>query len=45
MSEVSWLMSASLVIWIGLAAYTAFLALRQRDLDRRLSALEHGRHA
>jgi len=44
MSEISWLMSASIVIWIGLAAYAAFLALRQRELDRRLSALEHDRH-
>jgi len=44
MSEISWIMSASVVIWIGLAAYAAFLALRQKDLDRRLRALERGRH-
>ena len=44
MSEVFWLMSASFVIWIGLAAYAAFLALRQRELDRRLRALESDHH-
>ena len=44
MSEAFWLMSASLVTWIGLAAYAAFLALRQRDLDRRPRALEYDRH-
>jgi CcmD family protein len=37
-------MSASCVIWIGLAAYAAFLALRQRDISHRLNALEHDRH-
>ena len=44
MSELSWLLAASFVIWIGLAAYAAFLALRQRDLERRLSALEGNHH-
>jgi CcmD family protein len=44
MSELSWIMSANVVIWIGLAAYAAFLALRQKDIDRRLRALELDRH-
>lgn len=44
MSGLHWLMTASIIIWLGLAAYAAFLALRQQDINRRLTALEHGRH-
>ena len=44
MSALSWLMSANCVIWLGLGAYAAFLALRQGDIDRRLRALERDRH-
>lgn len=44
MSGITWLLAASLIIWIGLAAYTAFIAARQRDISRRLAALEQDGH-
>ena len=41
MSEIHWVLAASAVIWLGLGAYLAFMAARQRDVEQRLSALEN----
>ena len=45
MSEVNWLMAAGMVIWIGIGAFTAFLAWQQKDINRRLRELERDHHA
>ncbi len=44
MSELSWVLAAGVVIWLGIGAYVAFLACRQKELDQRLRVLEddHG---
>ena len=44
MTGVTWLLAASMIIWIGLAAYVGFIAARQRDISRRLTVLEGEQH-
>jgi CcmD family protein len=40
MSGLEWVIGASAVIWLSIAAYVAFIAYRQKDIDRRLALLE-----
>ena len=40
MNASHWLMIANIAIWIGIGSYTAFLASAQKDLSRRIAALE-----
>ena len=40
MTEIHWVLAASAVIWLGLGAYLAFMAVRQKELEQRLRALE-----
>lgn len=37
---VLWLAGASAVIWFGIGAYLAFLAVQQKNLVRRLRQME-----
>ena len=41
MSEVAWLAIAFGAVWLALGGYLLSLAARQRDLERRLSRLDH----
>jgi len=40
MNAAHWLIAANAVIWIGIGAYVAFLASAQKNIARRLTALE-----
>jgi CcmD family protein len=40
MSATAYLFAANAVVWLGVAGYLAFLAMRQRRLDERLNQLE-----
>jgi CcmD family protein len=39
MSEVFWLFVAFMVVWAGIGAYAGSIAVRQRNLERRLEDL------
>lgn len=41
MNATHWLILANAVIWIGIGAYAAFLASEQKNIARRLAALEN----
>ncbi len=44
MSDVAWLFVAFAAVWVGLGAYLASIATRQKRLERRLDELsERGR--
>ena len=43
MDTLTWLMAANAVVWLGLGAYVAFLAARQRGLAQRLAQWERTR--
>uniref|UniRef100_A0A7C4EJ74 CcmD family protein n=1 Tax=Fundidesulfovibrio putealis TaxID=270496 RepID=A0A7C4EJ74_9BACT len=40
MGKESYLLAANVVVWIGLCGYLAFVATRQKRLERRLKHLE-----
>ncbi len=40
MSTITWLMTANVAVWIGIAAYVAFLAKEQNTLKKRLAMKE-----
>lgn len=40
MTAVTWLMAANAALWIGLGLYTAFLAAKQKRLERRMAQWE-----
>jgi len=40
MNASTYLMAANAAVWIGVAGYVAWLATRQRRLERRLKQLE-----
>lgn len=40
MNASSYLMVANIAVWLAVAGYVAFLATRQRRLERRLKQLE-----
>lgn len=42
MDTIYWLMAGNAVVWVGLGAYLAFLARRERALALRLDARERG---
>ena len=44
MTGLDWLLAASVIIWLGLGGYMAFLARTQRHIARRLAHLERERH-
>jgi CcmD family protein len=44
MDTVVWLAVANAVLWIGLGAYLAFLALEQRSISARLAQWEALHH-
>lgn len=43
MDTLYWLVGANAVVWVGLGAYVAFLAGRERALALRLDQWERGR--
>jgi len=40
MGNQTYLMIANVAVWIGLCGYLAFVASRQKELERRLKQLE-----
>ena len=40
MSKEQYLLAANVVVWLGLCGYLAFVAARQKHLERRLKQLE-----
>ena len=40
MGKEVYLFAANVIVWVGLGAYVAFLAVAQKRLERRLSRLE-----
>ena len=40
MTEIHWLLCASMVVWLGIGGYAAFLASVQDKLERRVRQLE-----
>jgi CcmD family protein len=45
MTDVQWLLCASMAVWLGIGCYAAFLASTQNKLERRVRQLETSRHA
>ena len=41
MDNITWLMSANIMVWLGLGAYLLFLTKKQCTLQKRLSLKEH----
>ena len=44
MSNQGYLLAANVVVWLGLCGYMAFVASRQKRLERRLKQLEALQH-
>ena len=44
MGKEQYLLAANVVVWLGLCGYLAFVAVRQKHLERRLKQLEALRH-
>jgi CcmD family protein len=40
MGKESYLLAANIMVWLGLCGYVAFVASRQKRLERRLKQLE-----
>ncbi|MFP5238263.1 MAG: CcmD family protein [Acidobacteriota bacterium] len=40
MGKENYLLAANVVVWLGLCGYMAFVASRQKRLERRLKQLE-----
>lgn len=40
MTDIQWVLAASMVIWLVLGIGVAAVACRQKDITRRLAALE-----
>jgi len=40
MGKEGYLMAANVVIWLGVCGYVAFVATRQKHLERRLKQLD-----
>ncbi|MFZ5427444.1 MAG: CcmD family protein [Thermodesulfobacteriota bacterium] len=40
MGNQTYLLAANIAVWLGLCGYVAFVAARQKNLDRRLKQLE-----
>jgi CcmD family protein len=45
MTDMQWLLCASIAVWLGIGGYVAFLASAQNTLERRLRLLEDLRDA
>jgi CcmD family protein len=43
MTDVQWLLCASMAVWLGIGGYAAFLASAQNRLERRVRQLEISR--
>jgi len=40
MTDMQWLLGASMAVWLGIGGYAAFLASAQNKLERRMRQLE-----
>ena len=40
MTDIQWLLCASMAVWLGIGGYAAFLAAAQNRLERRVRQLE-----
>ena len=40
METLTWVLVTSAIVWLGLGAYVAFVALQQKQLRQRLEQLE-----
>jgi len=45
MTDMQWLLCASMAVWLGIGGYTAFLAFAQNKLEQRMRLLEGLRDA
>ena len=45
MTDIQWLLCASVAVWLGIGGYAAFLASAQNRLERRVRQLEMLRDA
>ena len=45
MTDIQWLLCASMAVWLGIGGYAAFLASAQKRLERRVRQLEMLRDA
>jgi len=43
MTDMQWLLCASMAVWLGIGGYAAFLASVQNRLERRVRQLESAR--
>ena len=41
MNDTAWLFAAVMVVWVALGAYLYSIAVRQKNVDRRLEELDH----
>ena len=41
MTDMQWLLCASMAVWLGIGGYVAFLASTQNKLERRMRQLEN----
>jgi len=44
MTDIQWLCCASVVVWLGIGGYAAFLACTQNKLEQRMRQLEELRN-
>ena len=40
MTDMQWLLCASMAVWLGIGGYAAFLAFAQSKIERRMRRLE-----
>jgi CcmD family protein len=45
MTDMQWLLCASVAVWLGIGGYAAFLASAQNKLEQRMRLLEDLRDA
>ena len=41
MTDMQWLLCASMAVWLGIGGYAGFLAIAQSKLERRVRQLEN----
>ena len=41
MTDIQWLLCASVAVWLGIGGYAAFLGAVQNTLERRMRQLEN----
>ncbi len=44
MDAITWVVVANIIVWIGLGAYTLFLATKQKKISRTVHQLMRSEH-